>query len=247
YTKMNTRHGVKEIPFTGGIQIRVVVAGAFASTVRAIIETPLELAKVRRQTGQSWQFKGLYRCHSWLVGGVATRIHEVPSPRKLRKCHLLPYPAPHAVPSPPIPCSTCSALSSHTLLHMQCPSLPVPSPTIPYYTCNASPTHTLLHMQCIPHPYPALHVVPSLPIPCSTCSALSSHTLLHMQCPPTPYPVPHAVPSPIPCSTCSALSSHTLLHMQCPLLPYPAPHAVPSPTIPYYTCNASPTHTLLYM
>lgn len=46
---------------TGGLQVRVLLAGAAASTARAIIETPLELAKIRRQTGQTWQFKGLYR------------------------------------------------------------------------------------------------------------------------------------------------------------------------------------------
>ncbi|XP_031569673.1 mitochondrial ornithine transporter 2-like [Actinia tenebrosa] len=61
YTMLNTRNGIREIPFTGGIQIRVLVSGAFASTARAIIETPLELAKVRRQTGQTWHFKSLYR------------------------------------------------------------------------------------------------------------------------------------------------------------------------------------------
>lgn len=49
------------IPFTGGLQLRVLFGGLAASTARAIIETPLELAKVRRQTGQTWQFKGLYR------------------------------------------------------------------------------------------------------------------------------------------------------------------------------------------
>ena len=31
------------------------MAGLFASTARAVIETPLELMKVRRQTGQSWR------------------------------------------------------------------------------------------------------------------------------------------------------------------------------------------------
>ncbi|KAJ7378119.1 hypothetical protein OS493_024784 [Desmophyllum pertusum] len=60
YTYFNG-FGTRQIPFTGGLQIRVLIAGAAASTTRAIIETPLELAKVRRQTGQSWQFKGLYR------------------------------------------------------------------------------------------------------------------------------------------------------------------------------------------
>jgi len=53
--------GTTCIPFTGGLQMRVVFGGLAASTARAIIETPLELAKVRRQTGQTWHFKGLYK------------------------------------------------------------------------------------------------------------------------------------------------------------------------------------------
>jgi len=53
--------GKTEIPMTAGIQVRVVLGGMAASTARAIIETPLELAKVRRQTGQSWQFRNLYK------------------------------------------------------------------------------------------------------------------------------------------------------------------------------------------
>lgn len=60
YTYFNG-FGRRELPFTGGLQIRVLIAGVAASTTRAIIETPLELAKVRRQTGQTWQFRGLYR------------------------------------------------------------------------------------------------------------------------------------------------------------------------------------------
>ncbi|KAK2567275.1 Acyl-coenzyme A diphosphatase NUDT19 [Acropora cervicornis] len=60
YTYFNG-FGRQEIPLTGGLQVRVLLAGAAASTARAIIETPLELAKIRRQTGQTWQFKGLYR------------------------------------------------------------------------------------------------------------------------------------------------------------------------------------------
>lgn len=50
----------REIPGTSGLQPRVVLAGVCASTARAIVETPLEYAKVRRQTGQSWRFKSLY-------------------------------------------------------------------------------------------------------------------------------------------------------------------------------------------
>ena len=44
---------MKEIPGTFGLQYRVVTAGLIASSVRAVIESPFEYAKVKRQTGQS--------------------------------------------------------------------------------------------------------------------------------------------------------------------------------------------------
>jgi len=53
-------HLQREIPFTSGLQLRVVLAGVCASTARAVVETPLEYAKIRRQTNQNWQFKNLY-------------------------------------------------------------------------------------------------------------------------------------------------------------------------------------------
>ena len=46
YTAMDLPFWRGEIPFTGGIQTRVIVGGIAASTARAIIETPLEYAKV---------------------------------------------------------------------------------------------------------------------------------------------------------------------------------------------------------
>ena len=42
------------------MQVRVLLGGVFASTVRALIETPLELAKVRRQVNSTWHFRELY-------------------------------------------------------------------------------------------------------------------------------------------------------------------------------------------
>ena len=60
YTYSDTALGKWEIPCTGGLQMRVLFGGLCASTVRAIIETPLELAKVRRQTEQSWKLRQLY-------------------------------------------------------------------------------------------------------------------------------------------------------------------------------------------
>ena len=50
----------RDMPGTAGLQPRVILAGVCASTARAIVETPLEYAKVRRQTGQTWQLKSLY-------------------------------------------------------------------------------------------------------------------------------------------------------------------------------------------
>lgn len=49
-----------EIPFSAGLQLRVLAAGAVASTTRAIIETPLEFAKIRRQTQQTWELRKVY-------------------------------------------------------------------------------------------------------------------------------------------------------------------------------------------
>jgi solute carrier family 25 carnitine/acylcarnitine transporter 20/29 len=48
------------IPFTGGIENRVVLAGVLASTCRALVESPLELIKVRRQVGATWDVRSLY-------------------------------------------------------------------------------------------------------------------------------------------------------------------------------------------
>ena len=50
----------RQIPFTAGLETRVIMAGVCASTARAIVETPLEYAKVRRQTGQSWKIRNVY-------------------------------------------------------------------------------------------------------------------------------------------------------------------------------------------
>jgi solute carrier family 25 (mitochondrial carnitine/acylcarnitine transporter), member 20/29 len=44
-----------EIPYSGGLEYRVIAAGASASTVRSIIESPIEFVKVKRQTLQNWK------------------------------------------------------------------------------------------------------------------------------------------------------------------------------------------------
>ena len=37
-----------EIPYTLGLQVRVCLAAFFAATARAIVESPIEYAKVKR-------------------------------------------------------------------------------------------------------------------------------------------------------------------------------------------------------
>ena len=41
-------------PWLGGMQLRVLLAATVSSTVRSVIETPLEHVKVRKQVGQPW-------------------------------------------------------------------------------------------------------------------------------------------------------------------------------------------------
>jgi solute carrier family 25 carnitine/acylcarnitine transporter 20/29 len=60
YTAMDNHTLRQEIPGSSGLQLRVVMAAMCASTARAVIETPLEYAKVKRQTGQIWAVRGLY-------------------------------------------------------------------------------------------------------------------------------------------------------------------------------------------
>mmetsp|Transcript_5004 Transcript_5004/g.10779 ORF Transcript_5004/g.10779 Transcript_5004/m.10779 type:complete len:306 (-) Transcript_5004:2125-3042(-) len=50
-----------EIPFTGGLEVRVLGAGLFAASVRATFESPLEFMKVRRQTGSNWRIYGTWQ------------------------------------------------------------------------------------------------------------------------------------------------------------------------------------------
>ncbi|XP_052776716.1 mitochondrial substrate carrier family protein L-like [Mya arenaria] len=60
YTLLNEPNFNFEIPLTAGLQPRVIIAGAVASTSRAIIETPLEFAKIKRQTQQTWELRKVY-------------------------------------------------------------------------------------------------------------------------------------------------------------------------------------------
>lgn len=60
YTYLNNPFFRYELPLTGGIQVRVLAGGVLASTARAVIETPLEYAKVSGQTQQNWKLRHVY-------------------------------------------------------------------------------------------------------------------------------------------------------------------------------------------
>jgi len=49
------------IPGTGGLALATVFAGLCGSFARAVIESPIEYAKVKRQTGQTWHFNEVYQ------------------------------------------------------------------------------------------------------------------------------------------------------------------------------------------
>lgn len=68
YTKWNDPQQARtffnfhyELPFTGGLQLRVIISSFLASTCRSLLESPIEYAKVARQTNQSWRVVDLYR------------------------------------------------------------------------------------------------------------------------------------------------------------------------------------------
>jgi solute carrier family 25 (mitochondrial carnitine/acylcarnitine transporter), member 20/29 len=48
------------IPFSAGVEWRVILAGICSSSARSVIETPLEVIKIRRQLNQPWTFRSLY-------------------------------------------------------------------------------------------------------------------------------------------------------------------------------------------
>ncbi len=50
-----------DIPYTKGIQPRVIMGGLSAGMVRTFIECPFEYAKVKKQTGQKWNFRSIYK------------------------------------------------------------------------------------------------------------------------------------------------------------------------------------------
>ncbi|XP_076440697.1 mitochondrial substrate carrier family protein S-like [Babylonia areolata] len=60
YTHQKDGFGMNEIPFTGGLQLRVLMGAACSATCRAIVETPLDYVKVRGQTNQKWKLTKVY-------------------------------------------------------------------------------------------------------------------------------------------------------------------------------------------
>ncbi|XP_023218089.1 mitochondrial ornithine transporter 1-like isoform X2 [Centruroides sculpturatus] len=60
YTYLDNDIGKTEIPLTHGLQIRVIAGGLMAGATRAIIECPLEYAKIKRQVGHTWTFRKIY-------------------------------------------------------------------------------------------------------------------------------------------------------------------------------------------
>ena len=60
YTFMDNNFGRAEIPFTHGLQTRVIFGGLASGSIRSIIETPLEYAKIKRQTHNTWLLKDSY-------------------------------------------------------------------------------------------------------------------------------------------------------------------------------------------
>lgn len=61
YTYMDTSVARYEVPMSGGVQVRVIIGGIGAGTIRTLIETPLEYAKVRRQIQKTWRLRDVYR------------------------------------------------------------------------------------------------------------------------------------------------------------------------------------------
>ena len=76
YTKsQNNDFLTTKIPFTMGLEYRVIIGGIISGTSRSVIESPFEYCKVRRQTNQNWEFRNLYLGYraTWLkASGMMT-------------------------------------------------------------------------------------------------------------------------------------------------------------------------------
>ncbi len=56
----------KKIPFTMGLEYRIVFSGLLSGTARSIIECPFEYSKVQGQTGRKWRLNNIYQGFSAL-------------------------------------------------------------------------------------------------------------------------------------------------------------------------------------
>lgn len=63
YTFLNNKHTFLnyKIPFTFGLEPRVLIAGFAAEFIRSVIECPFEYSKVKLQTGQNWEWRKMLR------------------------------------------------------------------------------------------------------------------------------------------------------------------------------------------
>jgi solute carrier family 25 carnitine/acylcarnitine transporter 20/29 len=76
YTRLeNTTHFNRAIPYTLGLETRVILGSFLAGTVRSFIECPFEYSKVRLQVCRSWKISELYKGFYvlWLrTAGIST-------------------------------------------------------------------------------------------------------------------------------------------------------------------------------
>ena len=78
------------IPGTGGLRASVVVAGLCAGCARSVIETPLALMKVRRQTGTGWLLEQPADVPLLVRSGRQIReLYRGSSPTVYRSCLML--------------------------------------------------------------------------------------------------------------------------------------------------------------
>ena len=60
-TKAEDWDGLKHTLPGTEVQYKIVLGGLISGSTRAVLECPFEYAKVKRQTGQSWVFKDVYK------------------------------------------------------------------------------------------------------------------------------------------------------------------------------------------
>jgi solute carrier family 25 carnitine/acylcarnitine transporter 20/29 len=98
YTRMKELEMDKRtVPYSGGLAWATVLAGACGASARSVIESPIEYAKVKRQTGQTWKFGEIYQGFfvQWpRTGGMMTFIFcAVDSVRRWSEGRALSTPA----------------------------------------------------------------------------------------------------------------------------------------------------------